>query len=662
MGSTRLSNQMDAYLQWRQDIQRELMRYRGWLIDNNVNSPELEKKLDEARNTLTEDRITIAFVGEFSRGKTELINALFFSHYGTRVLPSSAGRTTMCPTELFFDQRSRETYIRLLPIETRLAGSNLSNFLKIPEKWVVVPLAQNDPENVKQAFSEVAKLKSVTVEEANAMGFQTEFLEIDPSHPENVMIPAWRHAVISFDHPLLRQGLNIIDTPGLNALGCEPELTFNLLPDAQAILFLLSASTGVTSTDLEIWNQHIRNLVQNDATGVYAIINKIDTVWDELGDNESNLRTLGKLRTQCSLKLGITPDEILSVSAKQGLMAQIEGDIKKLDESYLPELEDLLSNDMMRRKENFIQKSVIKDIHGMLHGSRKILMRRKETQQEELHVLQSEESERKGELENMLAKARKEQGFYHKKQILLKSSRKMIGREGILMLDTMSESQLDRYLKKAGKSLASSWTVVGMNNAIDHFFNSVKHDMHVLADKQALIQSSIAEIYARYEAEQSLAPMSYPRFDAKHYFQRLDDLHNKSGSFSRNLRQLLMDHKATSKRFLSTVSREGSTIYKLYKQASQAWLDEALLPLFQNVQEQKKLLDGHIIKLRSLKKMDDNSEERIQCLSNSLEELDEQIIEVDQMITSIRKPAPIYQARKAYPIITNQLLPLQNNK
>ena len=61
MESARLSNQMDAYLQWRQDIHGQLTRYRGWLIDHNVQNPELELKLDQALQTLKEDKITIAF-------------------------------------------------------------------------------------------------------------------------------------------------------------------------------------------------------------------------------------------------------------------------------------------------------------------------------------------------------------------------------------------------------------------------------------------------------------------------------------------------------------------------------------------------------------------------------------------------------------------------
>ena len=53
-----------------------------------------------------------------------------------------------------------------------------------------------------------------------------------------VEIPAGFHAVINFPHPLLKRAQVILDTPGLNAIGTEPELTLNMLPNAHAILFI----------------------------------------------------------------------------------------------------------------------------------------------------------------------------------------------------------------------------------------------------------------------------------------------------------------------------------------------------------------------------------------------------------------------------------------
>lgn len=79
-----------------------------------------------------EDELTIAFVGEYSRGKTELINALFFSDFGQRMLPAQAGRTTMRPTELFFDRNHQENYLLLLPIETRVGELSLQQLRAQP--------------------------------------------------------------------------------------------------------------------------------------------------------------------------------------------------------------------------------------------------------------------------------------------------------------------------------------------------------------------------------------------------------------------------------------------------------------------------------------------------------------------------------------------------
>jgi hypothetical protein len=89
----------------------------------------------------------------------------------------------------------------------------------------------------------------VPVEEAKRYGLYDEEDPDAAGHAGRngmVEISHWRHAIINFPHPLLKQGLVILDTPGLNAIGTEPELTLNLIPNAHAVLFILAADTGVT--------------------------------------------------------------------------------------------------------------------------------------------------------------------------------------------------------------------------------------------------------------------------------------------------------------------------------------------------------------------------------------------------------------------------------
>ena len=78
--------------------------------------------------------------------------------------------------------------------------------------------------------------------------------------------PAWRHALINYPHPLLKSGLVILDTPGLNALGTEPELTLTMIPNAHAVLFLLAMDTGVTKSDLEFWQSYVQSYVRRAAS------------------------------------------------------------------------------------------------------------------------------------------------------------------------------------------------------------------------------------------------------------------------------------------------------------------------------------------------------------------------------------------------------------
>ena len=92
--------------------------YKSWLDTNDSADIRQSLRIYDLIESLKHDRMTLVFLAEFSRGKTELINAMFFSDFKQRLLPSNVGRTTMCPTEIFHDPGD-EPYLRLLPIDTR---------------------------------------------------------------------------------------------------------------------------------------------------------------------------------------------------------------------------------------------------------------------------------------------------------------------------------------------------------------------------------------------------------------------------------------------------------------------------------------------------------------------------------------------------------------
>src|SRR5206468_10766851 len=138
-----------------------------------------------------------------------------------------------------------------------------------------------------------------------------------------VEISQWRHAIVNFPHPLLAQGLVILDTPGLNAIGTEPELTLNLIPNAHAVLFVLAADTGVTKSDIEVWRQHISKA---RGRGRIVVLNKIDSLWDDLTPRHEIDAMIERQVDSCAKTLDLDPSQVLPVSAQKGLTAQVHDD------------------------------------------------------------------------------------------------------------------------------------------------------------------------------------------------------------------------------------------------------------------------------------------------------------------------------------------------
>ena len=255
----KLSEQVAVYHEWKAQLVTKVEFYQNWLNDNNLNSFDLEQRLDQGKRLVQEDQLTIAMVGEYSRGKTELINALLFSGFGQRLLPSQAGRTTMCPTEIYYDLQHPKSFLKLLPIETRIKSDSIQSLKADDSLWKTIPIDVGDAKQITDALQQLAETRIIALEDAMQMGFDQRMLERLPNDSSKVIIPVWRHALLSLDNPLLKQGIRFLDTPGLNALGSEPELTISMLPKAQAVIFLLSADAGVTASDLSIWKQFKQN-------------------------------------------------------------------------------------------------------------------------------------------------------------------------------------------------------------------------------------------------------------------------------------------------------------------------------------------------------------------------------------------------------------------
>jgi len=411
--ATSFNEKFDQHGTWRREFALRLKLLAQWLKDQDMLDASVEDRLHRLEAQIRVDKVMVAFVAEFSRGKSELINAVFFADYGRRIMPASAGRTTMCPTEMGYDPEVPPC-LRLLPIETRLQPQSLMEWRMVPDKWERTELEVSNPKQLAEAFAKVAETRRVTQNDARALGFWHN------QAPENnplvdaaglVEVPKWRHALINIAHPLLRQGLVILDTPGLNAIGAEPELTVSLIPQAQAVVFILGADTGVTQSDLSIWREHLADSDQDMATRL-VVLNKIDTLWDALDSPQEVQAQIEKQMRDSAQVLGISEQQVVAVSAQKGLVGKVTRDAALLRRSCLGQLEDALSKGIMGRRQRILGAAVARGISALRNETGRVVQVRRRDLTEQLIELKGLQGKNKPVIKAMRARIAQEQADF----------------------------------------------------------------------------------------------------------------------------------------------------------------------------------------------------------------------------------------------------------
>ncbi len=372
-----IAESLDALASWRAALGAQVQQFGHTLRGHELLDEADAALLDALCERIASEKLVLAFVAEFSRGKSELINAIFFADAGRRVLPATPGRTTMCPVELRFEA-GRTPMLSLLPIASRRGGQTLSELRQREDAWQHLPLDPQNRDSLVQTLQAVTRTQRVSLAEAEALGFCSAS-QPDDNPPQaadgSVEIPAWRHAVINYPHPLLARGLVVIDTPGLNTIGAEPELTLGLLPSAHAVVFLLAADTGVTRSDLAIWREHLSQGSQER----YVVLNKIDALVDPLStQTEVDAQIVQQCETVAQT-LGVPLGQVFPLSARTALAARVAGDADALQASRLLALEQALTAGLLPRRQALLLQSTVAVVERLqASGTRRLADRRRQ--------------------------------------------------------------------------------------------------------------------------------------------------------------------------------------------------------------------------------------------------------------------------------------------
>jgi hypothetical protein len=611
---------IQQYGAWRARLAEALEQYRGWVGAAELLDGAAEQRLARALTRVRDDRLSVAFVAEFSRGKSELINAIFFADYGQRIVPSSPGRTTMCPTELAWDPLLPPC-IRLLPIETRAQRLATSDYRDDPAAWTVLPLDLASPERMHQSFLQVSLTRRVSVDDARSYGLY------DPEDPDLagavgddglVEVPQWRHALINFPHPLLKQGLVILDTPGLNAIGTEPELTLNLIPNAHAVLFILAAETGVTKSDIEVWRTHI-----GAGPGRIVVLNKIDALWDELRTEQENDAAIARQQASAAQLLGVAESQVFPVSAQKGLVARVNADMTLFGKSRIGQLESALFNELIPARQDILRRQLRDDMEAITAGQQALLGTRIRDLVEQLQELQSLRGKNQGVIAHMMRRVEMEKKEFDASLFKLQGTRAVFTTLSTELYSSIGMDVVQQQVETVRTAMEGVRFATGMRAPVRQFFEAARASLDASTGKIGEIGAMMETMYRKFSTEHGLALAMPMTLSLARYRAEIDAIEAIWQKQFGTATLLITSRGALLERFVDSIAARVKQTFRAANADVEAWLKVIMAPLEAQIRQHREQLRHRQSSIQRIHDATESLEQKIAAFEAAQHELEQ---------------------------------------
>lgn len=265
----------------------ELLQSAGELSGDKKTDANKER-IAELLVRLAEDRLSLAFIGRFSRGKSSLMNAIL----GVDRLPTGIVPLTSVITTVSYGTSEKVT----IKYRQRRLDSEI-------------------------ALAELPQYVTEFGNPGNRLGIATA----------NIELPV----------EILRRGFYFVDTPGLGSVIAEnTQTTQAFLPEADALV-LVTSFEGALSEE-----EHRFVVAATRARQpVFVVVNKHDLV--TVAEREEAL-AFAHARLQAAFD--DAPPEVFSVSARDGLAAKRAGDVTLLRDSGLQAFEERIGSFLLGQK------------------------------------------------------------------------------------------------------------------------------------------------------------------------------------------------------------------------------------------------------------------------------------------------------------------------
>ncbi|MDP1595665.1 MAG: dynamin family protein [Methylotenera sp.] len=630
-----LSTKINEYSQWRENLITTIDEFINWPGHADALNAIQELRLYDIKENIKKDQLVLAFLAEFSRGKTETVNALFFSDFNQRLLPSEPGRTTMCPNEIFWND-SEEPCIKLLPIETRSTDDTLTYLKSNPNVWHKIRLDTTSASDMKETLRALVQKKEVSLETAKKLGFWNEE---DPSvrqlltERNMVEIPVWRHALINYPHQLLKNGLVVIDTPGLNTMGAEPELTLSIIPNAQAVLFLTATDTGITKSDMQIWTDY----VQRRAAHKLVVLNKIDILWDGLETDTEVEALIQKQIKNTAHELSLDAKNIFAISAQKALVAKIRKDDALLKRSGINALENSLADLMVSSKHEILGRAVVTECSNMIRSSRKLAQIRINSVKNQLTELQELQSRNRNLSKEILANVVAERKRYEASILTFNQGGEKIKRLSSKLLRHLSLGYLDTTLAQTKQDMGDSWTTAGLNKSMRDLTRLAINLAEEIGIEGHVIKKHADDLYHLFWSKHGFEKTEAVELDMSKFIKDMQALEKVTVEFCSSPANILTEKHFLIRRFFLGLGVQIQAVFEQAHLDCNRWLNQVIGELKNQINVHKIALDKRAESLMESHNSTDNLLRNIELAQKELAKYQEQSNQLDTILLKLMR-------------------------
>jgi len=162
-------------------------------------------------------------------------------------------------------------------------------------------------------------------------------------NPKN--IKKIREVHISYSSGLLKQGVTLVDTPGVGSVyQHNTEAAYAYLSNSDAAIFMISVDAPLSKNEID-YLKHIVKYVKK----IFFVLNKVD-----IASPEDVVESLEYTRATLQEQLGQAEYDLVPISARQALVNRTGGGVTGIEAGGLISLEERLSNFIRKDKGRII--------------------------------------------------------------------------------------------------------------------------------------------------------------------------------------------------------------------------------------------------------------------------------------------------------------------